>query len=279
MVTTFRYRLLDQPDDQSVTDCKLTINSAGIVAYPCPFITEIPSGRRDFYLQYMIKGEMIYRLGDCEYVMHPGECMLRRPGTPYYCRSGSIRPEYYWMHFSGTDAAEVVEICGFENERIYRVGVNEGLMLDFETVLSAFDVRDEKLDLFLAQAATRLLVEISRAFEENSQLRPDKRITNIATKMHREYRKIRSIDELAADVRLTPDRLRKLFKARYGVSPNRYLNSIRIENAKRLLKNTSMRISEISEAVGFDDSHYFARSFREAVGCTPSEYRRSLSGM
>ena len=71
--------------------------------------------------------------------------------------------------------------------------------------------------------------------------------------------------------------LRRIFNDCFGMSPCDYLTHIRIENAKALLENTEYNIAKISEAVGYKDAYYFSRVFRKEVGCSPSEYRKSLS--
>ena len=56
-----------------------------------------------------------------------------------------------------------------------------------------------------------------------------------------------------------------------------YLNQIRIESAKTLLKTTSLKSYEISEKIGFDDSSYFNELFKKIVGMTPNEFRNVSS--
>ena len=54
-----------------------------------------------------------------------------------------------------------------------------------------------------------------------------------------------------------------------------YLNALRIGKAKELLEATDMRSSQISQEVGYNDSHYFSYLFKKTTGATPSEYRRA----
>lgn len=68
----------------------------------------------------------------------------------------------------------------------------------------------------------------------------------------------------------------RLFRAEYGVSPVKYLHSLRIDSAKLLLRDTSLDIAEIAARVGLPDAVYFARLFRKVAGRSPSEYRRDI---
>ena len=70
--------------------------------------------------------------------------------------------------------------------------------------------------------------------------------------------------------------LGKMFKERVGMSFNAYLLNIRIDASKELLKNSSEKIYEIAEAVGFNDPNYFSVKFAEKVQMTPAAYRDNV---
>ncbi|MEG2700898.1 MAG: AraC family transcriptional regulator, partial [Hungatella sp.] len=64
------------------------------------------------------------------------------------------------------------------------------------------------------------------------------------------------------------------FKSSMGISPSDYLAIIRMERAKVLLKESQLRIKEVSVSVGYEDDHVFMRRFKKYVGKTPGEYRK-----
>ncbi|NLZ45635.1 MAG: helix-turn-helix domain-containing protein [Clostridiales bacterium] len=84
-----------------------------------------------------------------------------------------------------------------------------------------------------------------------------------------------SLNELANMVNISPRHFTRLFSETYSMTPIKYINLLRLNSACRLLKSTTMNISEISYASGFSDSNYFSRVFRKKFGKTPLEYRRS----
>lgn len=65
-----------------------------------------------------------------------------------------------------------------------------------------------------------------------------------------------------------------IFKQKMGVSFNKYLNIRRMEEAKKLLKNTDLKIYEIASKVGFKDSGYFSRKFESYTNLSPIEFRK-----
>lgn len=66
----------------------------------------------------------------------------------------------------------------------------------------------------------------------------------------------------------------RLFSSIVGCSPITYLNTVRCENAYRLLKETDLSITEIATASGFNDANYFTRTFKKLLGQTPSQVRK-----
>lgn len=66
----------------------------------------------------------------------------------------------------------------------------------------------------------------------------------------------------------------RVFKREYGIAPLRYVNALRIERAKLLLRDTELTVSEVAERTGFDNLSYFSRLFSRIAGISPSAYRR-----
>ena len=66
---------------------------------------------------------------------------------------------------------------------------------------------------------------------------------------------------------------RVLFNKKYGTSPIKYINNLKISRARDLLSSDMYSISEIAELSGFHDESYFSREFKKSMGITPSEYK------
>ncbi|OCG36347.1 MULTISPECIES: helix-turn-helix domain-containing protein [unclassified Gilliamella] len=81
-------------------------------------------------------------------------------------------------------------------------------------------------------------------------------------------------DFLANMFYISPNYLSHLFQSEGKIGLNEYLNHIRLEYAKSLLKDYDLNIKEIALASGFKDSNYFCRIFKKKTERTPTEYRR-----
>lgn len=83
-----------------------------------------------------------------------------------------------------------------------------------------------------------------------------------------------ALDEVAREVHLSPSYFSRLFKIETGFSFSDYVQKIRIEEAKRLLRRGDCSMADIAGQTGFFDQSHFTKMFKQATGVTPGEYRR-----
>jgi YesN/AraC family two-component response regulator len=83
-----------------------------------------------------------------------------------------------------------------------------------------------------------------------------------------------SLADAAARVHLNPSYLSQLFKQQLGRNFVDYTVGVRMEEAKRLLLVTSLRINEIANRTGYTDIAYFSNTFKKWSGCNPSDFRK-----
>jgi len=83
-----------------------------------------------------------------------------------------------------------------------------------------------------------------------------------------------SLEGVAKMLNLTPPYLSRLFLKTTGFNFKEYLLTIRIKNAKHMLKNTNKSVRQIAYDCGFNDSNYFSKVFKEAMGISPLQYKR-----
>lgn len=83
-----------------------------------------------------------------------------------------------------------------------------------------------------------------------------------------------NLESLADMVFLSPGYLSLIFKQSTGDTVSHYIISQRIDEAKRLLETTNMKVNQICEKVGIDNVSYFGQQFKMICGMSPSEYRK-----
>lgn len=87
------------------------------------------------------------------------------------------------------------------------------------------------------------------------------------------YSRPLTLADIAARAQLSPGHFSERFKHRFGVGPWEFLADLRIERARHLLRTTDASVTQVALAVGFTDSSYFSRVFRDTVGETPRIFR------
>jgi two-component system response regulator YesN len=155
------------------------------------------------------------------------------------------------------------------NMRLDGMGCNLGDILRKDTVLenylstssSKIEVRDE-------------LVKILLAIVEHKSKNGNKKIVEqIKEYIEKHLHEDITLTAIAARFYLNSSYLSQLFKSETGENYVDFLMKIRVEKAKKLLKDKNLRIQEISELVGYTDSKYFGQLFKKQVGMLPSEYK------
>ncbi|MBB3114687.1 YesN/AraC family two-component response regulator [Paenibacillus phyllosphaerae] len=103
---------------------------------------------------------------------------------------------------------------------------------------------------------------------------PPKIVKEAILYMTKHYGEPIGLNEVAAHVRVTPAHLSKVFKEEMGVTFIKWLNHLRMEEAKKLLRHTWMKTYEVAEQVGYPDYKYFSLMFKRHTGSSPRDYRK-----
>ena len=169
--------------------------------------------------------------------------------------------------------------------------------LFFDIAATVFKVIQEKdgMGEFISINKGRLLANID-SYESNAQIQDefleifksicDSTIQNISNNTKRlsenilEFVKYNfsnpniSVAFISEQFNVSPNYVSMVFKKETGIPLSEYINSVRIEHAKDLLKNTHMKASEVAEKVGFSSVRTFSRVFNSLEGISPGEYRK-----
>jgi len=89
-----------------------------------------------------------------------------------------------------------------------------------------------------------------------------------------EYARTVTIRELAAEAGLSTFHLIRVFRAAFGLPPYKYLEQVRIQQARRLIR-LGLPLTHVVHATGFSDQSHLTRYFKRIVGVTPGTYARA----
>lgn len=132
---------------------------------------------------------------------------------------------------------------------------------------------EEELNSLLEDVSIRIALKVNSFNNRSLKLILRKAIDYI----HEHYNEQVTLNEVAENIYVSTFYISRMFKKDLGKSFVDYLNDIRIEKAKELLKDVKYKTYEVADLVGISDPHYFSKLFKKYSGMTPSEYRESIS--
>jgi len=113
--------------------------------------------------------------------------------------------------------------------------------------------------------------------EEHEHIASNFIVRNALNYMEENYKEKILLSDVAEKTYVSQWHLSKLLNKETGQSFSEILNGIRIEKAKELLKDPSLRIGDIADEVGFLDMAHFSRVFKKINGISANEYRNQMT--
>ena len=270
----------DLPSNRGLNNCSsesterpLVVNCAGMFETECPFTTYNRKGRLDYYLMHVLSGTLELSIGGEEIVASRGTVLLFPPRYDYrYTYTGGEALSYQWVHFTGSEARELLAACGFSLlPCACALDGSARLSQQFERLYDAFSKQDSFRDRELSAILDCLLITLGRLAEDMGGLQK-----NLAASLRYImgfYASEIQIPSLAAMEHMSVPRYNVRFKELTGLSPTKYILRLRITSACELLKNTDFSVREIGLMCGYRDPYFFSRAFKAYMGCSPRAYR------
>ena len=154
------------------------------------------------------------------------------------------------------------------------VGRIRAAQIDQQELLSRImnaKLRDELLD-----ASELVLQELLSPQDTQNAGATHLTVKKMKSMIHEFYQTGIMLDEISRKLDMTPEYLGTLFHRETGITFSTYVKNYRIAKAKELLAGTNLKLYEIAEKVGYSDSKYFSRIFKEITGQLPTDYRKSM---
>ena len=123
-----------------------------------------------------------------------------------------------------------------------------------------------------------LLTFFAKKSEKETVYNDNILIDKIVDYLEKNYAQEITLDTLAKRFYISKYEISRMFTKNVGISFIEYLTRVRIENSKKLLLDTSLSITQISELAGFNSSSNFARVFKKITGVAPVQYRKNVPG-
>ena len=249
------------------------VSKISIALYVAPKTGRIGHGDRPFH-GFVINNENSVK----DYVFSDGRVLRTGGGELFYLPKGST---YYVKTYTvggcyaiNFDTVDTIDCEPFSVK-----------LRNNETVLKAFKTAErewrEQSDL-MQIAARRSVYDIIAALcnEEKRSYVPDSRFDIIAHAVERITADFTdnelTVADLASSCNISEAYFRRLFEAKFGVSPKEYIIEKRIGYAKQLLETGEVTVSDTAILCGYAEHAHFSREFTKRVGVSPNEYKKRL---
>ena len=248
-------------------------NLSGIVQkfpnhfHECYVIGFIEGGRRHLWC----KNE--------EYDLTAGDLVLFNPHDNHYCApiNGELL-DYRAVNIStGIMESAVMEITGkkfiphFTQNVVYQSEITRSLDSLYNAILQCSPMLEKEEHFFFL--LEQIIQEHVSPFETADVLQPNPQIRALCTYMEEHFEENITLDDLLSMTNFGKSYLLRSFAKQVGVSPYRYLQTIRLDRAKKFLEDGIPPIEAASMA-GFSDQSHFTNYFKEFIGLTPKQYQR-----
>lgn len=247
----------------------LKINIIGFATNPA--VTRFGPGARSLYIIHYVTKGMGYYNGK---TVSEGQGFLITPGISVEYHADAENPwEFLWI---ASDDNAMKEIFIKYNAD------PESLIFNYDSVPEARKIANEivsksgeilvplkVLEMFLHILNSHVYTPNSTHSKLNSEVYLDFCVDFIAKNIHRKI----TVDELSALVGVSQPYLYKIFKNKFNMSTKEYIVWYKMNNAKKLLKETDMSITEIANSIGFSDVLAFSKAFSAKEKMSPQKYR------
>lgn len=228
------------------------------------------------YLIYIHKGAATYTANDIEGEVRKRDILLVNPKQRVEFQT--IRKiDAIIIGVSGVLFTSSLEINS--PDELFQISdTNRMIKYYLDLILVEDEARFRGSEIIIKKLLECIMVHILRNNElsikdAGAQVKHDE-IEKVQTYIRENYGQKISLDQLSELVDINKYYLIRLFKQKTGLSPIDFLIHVRLAEAEKLLAQTDISISKISDQVGFHSPSHFSKTFRENNHLTPSAYRK-----
>ncbi|MDO5478197.1 MAG: AraC family transcriptional regulator [Clostridia bacterium] len=246
-----------------------------------PFIYH--SGDRSAYrnwhenieILYVIKGSGVLHYDSLIYNISEGDLVIINSFAVHYTEKENNLSYHVFIPYNDYFSSNGLNLASMNFTPIVRdISAKE----KFIALIDAIAEKDKLSEAKIRLAAMDFLIFISENHSEKPQeisvKKIDLSIRQALSCILSNYSEDISAEAISKHVGFSKFHFLRQFKNATGLTFSSFLNSVRIDNAKKLLSETNLPIKEICYMTGFESEAYFSKIFKEKEGYTPSEYRK-----
>jgi|GEM_PF-4832072 len=248
---------------------------------------------------YLIEGKGSITIGSTVYACKQENLLYIPPGVPHLFHADPLQPMVHasiyfdWIsskprtgdmslfHYgpSSPPAANCSPAIRFQDipaiPAKLHVPKHTRAMEMYLGLIESIEQTQEEAKLYRRAAFEQFIAEMASLWR-NPTLKNDRRIRTVMYQMREFPQNNVSLDHWAAQLGISASYLHKLFIREIGMSPHAYALQCKLERAKKMLRETNLSVTAITDHLGFTSIHYFSRLFTNNFGESPTAYRKRL---
>lgn len=279
-------------------DVQTSVNLLGINLREVSRDWECPShAHHQYEINYVLQGTQQLKIGEYSYVQQAGDLVILPPGIPHMSRSISDRSlVYVCIHFEMNDrvflsllertnqlilrknslAARQIEPCIMKLVQAAELEGQHMITRRIRLQAASFELFGVLWEILLDEAAqaspsTYAHMELAHQIAARLQGIVNRNITQVTQRPESHY----GIDDIAAELGISPSHCNRIFHQVFAISPRSYLSNLVLHKSKLLLADPHMSIQDIATTLGYRDIAHFSRQFKRWSGISPSHYRKN----
>jgi AraC-like DNA-binding protein len=246
----------------------------------CDYVTSRPHRHAGYQWYAVIYGRVIAALDGRDHQLGPGDSVLIAPETTRAPRYGGQSPGYLYVVFNNR-TLRLRPLVG----RV--VHMPEGLVPDLHALVTELhrspganaseliEALVVRLLIGLSRNAAGLVPAVARQPSTLNASYHQELATRAESFMRSNLHRRLAREEIAAAVHVSAPHLARIFRATVGKSVVQRLTELRLAQARHLLLESSIPITQIASDVGYESFSHFSAIFKSSVGIRPSDYRRA----
>lgn len=263
--------------DRSHYNLTLNVYNCG-----CQDIEQERRDHPDHYILYFVnEGRGSINIRHVSYKVEAGQGFVVFPGVETFIRSHyKDTMNVTWIAFSGYLVDRYLSRANLSvYEPVFYDNDQQEAKKFFASLLKAAQRYPNRYCKIMAQLYSIIAFLIDNAVPETklAATTPEFYLMRALDFIDRNYNENITIEDIASSVGITRKTLSAAFSSLTGFTPKDYLIYYRISKAVDLLRDRNLSVEMIATSIGYNDQFYFSKQFKQNVGMTPSECRRTMA--
>ena len=233
----------------------------------------------DYHLIVLAKGSLILTNKNGMYhEMKENDVAILHPDTKTVTMKRGIR-EDYWINFYGVQ--EVMELLHLDQSRemifhLKQTAISR-LIGIFNELITEIQLQQFGYEIFSREKLLQILLVVSRNAHNNKLISENNidKIKPALIEMNNNFQTTMPVKYYATLCNMSQSSFMHTFSRLMKTTPIKFINSLKLSNAKSLLVDSDLTISEISDMLGFSSPLYFSDLFYKEFCVRPTDYRKT----